>query len=117
MGWSSFWKCVKDSFSATPSTALVKAESTVPAREERKEVLVIDLMYNIQGGEGLAPDKLEEFMAKSRRRAIRYFSGKEVKHRVTERKADSIQFEFNRGYEPQHVPGSPVRIRWTNKAA
>lgn len=75
------------------------------------------LMYNIQGGEGLAPEKLAEFMVKSKRRATRYFRGKEeVKHRVTYRSKTAIEFEFNRSFEPQVVPGKSVLIRWVNKA-
>ncbi len=125
MGW---WLSVKEFFCGKEepkpepkSTALAKPEpaplAEQPYREPPKPVIVVDLMYNIQGGEGVDPAKIEEFKQKSRRRAIRYFSGKEIRHRITAQTTDSIEFIFNRVGEPQHVPGEPVRIRWTNKAA
>jgi|SRR5580692_12003271 hypothetical protein len=124
MGLSSFFKGVRDFFVGREptSTAIVKAPETAPEgkpyrKHEPAPEIPLDLMYNVQGGDNIAPDKLEEFMEKSRRRAVRHFSGKEVKHRVTHKSADTIEFVFNRDYEPQNVPGGVVRIRWVNKAA
>jgi hypothetical protein len=50
--------------------------------------------------------QLDEIKKKTRRRAIRHFEGKEVKHRVTEKKPDSIEFAFFRR------SGNPVKVRW-----
>ncbi len=85
MGWSAFWKRVKEVFDAEEaslSTALAKVEpKALPYREPHTIEAVlepdppIDLMYNVQGGDGLEPSKLREFMEKSRRRAIRYDGG------------------------------------------
>jgi hypothetical protein len=123
MGW---WQSILEFFRTKEpkSTALTKLEPAPlagrPYRESQQEppkLVVVDLMYNIQGGEGVDPSKIEEFKQKSRRRAIRYFSGKEIRHRIMDRTTDSISFIFNRVGEPQHVAGGTVRIRWTNKAA
>jgi len=125
MGWSAFWKRFKeilDPEEASLSTALAKVEPRALPYREREPIEAvlepdppIDLMYTVQGGDGLDPAKLKEFMDKSRRRAIRYFQGKEVKHRIAHKSKYSIEFVFNRDHEPQHVPGEPVRIRWVNK--
>ena len=48
---------------------------------------------------------------KTRRRAIRHFAGKEVRHRVTEKKPDSIEFKFFRR------TSTPLTIRWQKQGA
>jgi hypothetical protein len=122
MDWSAFWKKLvfgkaKPALAPTPtSTALAVVEPKPPPGAPYRAVLEPVLMYNMQGGEDLDYFLLQEFKEKSRRRARRYFEGKEVKHRVTHRSRDVIEFEFNRAGDPNHVPGSSVRIRWTNKS-
>ena len=56
---------------------------------------------------------VEAIKVRTKRRAIRYFKGldrpergKEVKHRVTDRKADEIEFGYFRR------SGKPLHIRW-----
>jgi hypothetical protein len=56
---------------------------------------------------------VEAIKVRTKRRAIRYFKGldrpekgKEVKHRVTDRKPDEIEFGYFRG------SGKPLHVRW-----
>lgn len=120
----SIWDRIKSIFSDDELKKLDEVAGTPPALPPKPEPKVIDaefeegpyLMYNIQGGEGLPKSLMDEFMAKSRRRAVRYFKGKEVKHRVKHKGRDKIEFEFNRPGDPNHVEGPSVRIRWTNKS-
>ena len=97
-----------------------KPEPTAPAeppppssrayREAPPPTPELHLMWNIDEGEGgHSKEVVERIKAKTRRRATRYFTGKEVRHRVLERKPDSIRFAFFRR------SGKPLRIRWTNK--
>ncbi len=119
-----FWDRVRAIFSDDELKKLDEVAGTSPALPPKPEPKVIDavfeegpyLMYNVQGGEGLAPKLMAEFMAKSRRRALRHFKGKEVKHRVRHKSRTKIEFEFNRPGDPNHVEGPSVRIRWTNKS-
>lgn len=108
------WKALGKLFGKkTPAltTALVKADPPPrePYREPDREV-PIDLMWNIQDDGARAESIREEIRTKTRRRAARYFAGKAVRHRVTDRKPDSIEFSYFRG------SGKPLKIRWTNKA-
>lgn len=127
-----FWDRIKsiftdDELKKLDEVAGVPSPPALPYRgaSEPKESKVIDaefeegpyLMYNIQGGEGLDKKLMAEFMAKSRRRAVRHFKGKEVKHRVRHKSRTKIEFEFNRKDDPNHVEGPSVCIRWTNKSA
>lgn len=127
MGMWSWLKGMFDSGAPEPSksTALAKVEPPAPPvvrspededEQEDGRIVVLDLMYNVQGGDDIPDHVMKEFMQKSRRRAVRHFKGKEVKHRVTHRAPNIIELEFNRPGDPNVVPGGSVRIRWTNKA-
>ena len=117
------WDRIKAAFTDAELKKLDEVAGTPPALPPKPEPKVIEaefeegpyLMYNMKGGEALPYTLLEEFKAKSRRRALRYFKGKEVKHRVTHRSRTQIELEFNRPGDPNVVPGGSVKIRWTNK--
>jgi hypothetical protein len=71
----------------------------------------LNLYWNIEGDESHPQEVIEQIKAKTRRRATRHFRGKEVRHRVIEKKPDTIRFAFFRR------SGTPLKIRWTNKPA
>jgi hypothetical protein len=69
-------------------------------------------LVSITGDEKLPESFMNTCKDKSKRRAIRYFKGKEVKHRVTYKSKDEIELEFNREGDPGKIAGKSVRIRW-----
>lgn len=64
------------------------------------------LFVRIKGKEGRSAATLSELRAKSKRRALRHFKGKEVRHRVVHKDASSIEFAFMRR------SGNPIYFRW-----
>lgn len=64
------------------------------------------LFVRVRGKEGRSDAVLSELRAKSKRRALRHFKGKEIRHRVVHKDATSIEFAFMRR------TGKPVYFRW-----
>src|SRR5512135_509837 len=94
----------------TKPTAMVKADDlkSVPSGEEKPKLLKdgSKLVCTLTNEDSKSKAEITKIKAKTRRRAIRHFEGKEVKHRVTEKKPDSIEFAFFRR------SGKPVKVRW-----
>jgi hypothetical protein len=67
------------------------------------------LVCTLQGEDGRSVEEINIIKSKTRRRAIRHFAGKVIKHRITDKKSDSIEFKFFRR------SGKPVTIRWTKE--
>lgn len=104
----------EDTSPPTPRSPVATPPEAKPYRKPASPVLVKaeDLMYNIRGDEGRDAAVIEAIKTKTKRRALRYFNGtseREVRHRVTEKKTDSIEFAFFRR------SGKPLHIRWQNK--
>lgn len=83
-------------------------EPPKPAELKRPDIVVTCVT---RGDADRTKELVESIKVKTKRRAIRYFrglgqSGKEVRHRVTDRKPDSIEFGYFRG------SGMPLHVRW-----
>ncbi len=83
------------------STEVASPPDSSPYRKSEEPVLV-----SFTGTEGRDETIIESIKEKTKRRAKRYFEGKEVKHRVHSKKDDSIAFRYFRG------SGKPVEIEW-----
>jgi len=73
----------------------VTTESSVPMK----------LHLTVTGGEERDQSVIDSLAAKAKRRALRHFKGKKVRHRVTRQETNSVEFSFFRR------SGKPVRIR------
>jgi hypothetical protein len=71
----------------------------------------IPLVCTVTDTKGLTDTELGKLKEKTRRRALRHFAGKEVRHRVTEKKNDLIEFAFFRTSSGSRR-NAPVKIRW-----
>ena len=71
----------------------------------------LKLMCTLQNESHHSLGVVDNLKEKTRRRALRHFAGKEVRHRVTEKKNDSIEFSFFRG------SGNPLKIKWQKNEA
>jgi hypothetical protein len=71
----------------------------------------LPLVCTITDTKGLSKTELKKLKEKTRRRALRHFAGKEVRHRVTEKKNDLIEFAFFRTTSGSRK-NAPVKIRW-----
>jgi hypothetical protein len=92
----------------TESVEKAEVKSAESESEEEKPKFLKDgskLICTISNGSNCFEAQLREIKKKSRGRAIRHFEGKEVKHRVTEKNSDSIEFAFFRS-------GNPTKVRW-----
>jgi hypothetical protein len=90
-------------------TALAKVEPEVAKPKVPKDGS--KLVCTLTGEDSRSKTEIEKIKVKTRRRALRHFDGKEVRHRVTEKKADSIEFAYFRR------SGKPVKIRWQKAGA
>jgi len=81
-----------------------KPEPAKPEAEKPKFKLVCTLTNE----DRKTKEEIQKIKVKSRRRALRHFQGKEVKHRVTEKTPDAIEFEFFRSPDKSRS----VKIRW-----
>jgi hypothetical protein len=100
-----------------PEPAKVDKAPEDPKDEAKKpgEVIPdIPLVCTVTDEKGLTKTELKKLKEKTRRRALRHFAGKEVRHRVTEKKNDLIEFAFFRTSRGQGSKGAPVKIRWQN---
>lgn len=82
----------------------VKPKKVRPPKE-------LKLVCTLTNEDAKSVDTIKSLKEKTRRRALRHFEGKEVRHRVTEKKTDSIEFSFFRR------SGKPVKIRWQKPGA
>ncbi len=90
---------------AKPSKKAVDPKPKTVEKDDPK------LVCTLQNEDSKSVAIIKELKAKTRRRALRHFAGKEVRHRVTEKKPDSIEFSFFRR------SGKPVKIKWQKNGA
>ena len=69
------------------------------------------LVCTLTGEASRSLETVNKLKEKTKRRALRHFNGKEVRHRVTAKKPDSIEFAFFRR------SGTPLKIRWQKPTA
>jgi len=79
----------------------VKPKKVHPPKDELK------LVCTLTNEDAKSVETIKTLKEKTRRRALRHFAGKEVRHRVTEKKPDSIEFAFFR-----RSGSKSVKIRW-----
>ena len=96
----------------TPATPYRKPEPVEDELEKPGEVIIeIPLVCTVTDTKGLSEIELGKLKDKTRRRALRHFAGKEIRHRVTEKKNDLIEFAFFRSSSGSRK-NAPVKIRW-----
>ncbi len=89
---------IEDQVQAEPALAIPEGPEK-PAEEPK-------LLCTLSNEGSKSTEVIKALKVKTKRRALRHFAGKEVRHRVTEKKADTIEFAYFRR------SGNPVRIRW-----
>ena|SRR5271157_875469 len=87
------------------SEPTIKPKKIHPPKDELK------LVCTLTNEDAKSVETIKTLKEKTRRRALRHFAGKEVRHRVTEKKPDSIEFAFFRR------SSKPVKIRWQKPGA
>jgi len=109
------WQVIKDFFSCKKPQEVSAPEvftcapppvPSVPATPYRTASPMEKLICTLQGEGERDLALVNTIKEKTRRRAVRYFAGKEVRHRVTSKKPDSIEFKFFRR------SGRPMTISW-----
>jgi hypothetical protein len=106
MLWKTVAKAVRDFFVVPAVSEDKKTPYRTPVPSDPKaELKLVCTLTNDTNQSVASVDKVKE---KSRRRALRHFRGEEVKHRVTEKTPDFIEFEFFRTPDKSHS----VKIRW-----
>ena len=102
---------LKEFFMATKkkSDDAIDVEVEAPAEEPTADKSGI--YYTIASNDN-PPEKVEPLIVKTKRRAQRFFNGREVKHRVARKEAGKlIEFAYFRR------SGKPVKIAWHNRKA
>ncbi len=101
----------EDSKPESPAPAPEEKPDTAPISSPYREPVVkaeaiegMELSFTVSGEGSHSKDFIATAINKSKRRAKRYFQGKEVKHRVTKREKNMIQFAFARGKYKSLVP-------------
>jgi len=91
-----------------PSPPKVPEMGLAPYRKQALMTTADGFTWEVKGNEPKhSEDEIDRLKRKTERRARRYFAGKEVRHRVTVKGKDSIEFSFFRR------SGKPVKIKWT----
>lgn len=67
-----------------------------PYRDPPEAGKDLPFTFKVRGEDGRDPDVVNRCVQKAERRARRFFRGKEVRHRVTKREGDAIEFAFFR---------------------